>query len=148
MSEAKGMTKTMNNLQNHIENYLDYCRTQKCLDKKTLKAYRIDLRQFSEQISVTEASDLTSATLETYVAKLHQQYAPKTVKRKIASLKALFHYFEYKEIIDHNPFYKLQIKFREPIILPKTIPLQTIETPEKELSTGYSCYRATFCNRN
>ena len=48
---------TMNNLQNHIENYLDYCRTQKCLDKKTLKAYRIDLRQFSEQISVTEASD-------------------------------------------------------------------------------------------
>lgn len=56
----------MNNLQNHIENYLDYCRTQKCLDKKTLKAYRIDLRQFSEQISVTEASDLTSATLETY----------------------------------------------------------------------------------
>ena len=92
----------MNNLQNHIENYLDYCRTQKCLDKKTLKAYRIDLRQFSEQISVTEASDLTSATLETYVAKLHQQYAPKTVKRKIASLKALFHYFEYKEIIDHN----------------------------------------------
>ena len=94
MSEAKGMTKTMNNLQNHIENYLDYCRTQKCLDKKTLKAYRIDLRQFSEQISVTEASDLTSATLETYVAKLHQQYAPKTVKRKIASLKALFHYLQ------------------------------------------------------
>ena len=37
---------TMNNLQNHIENYLDYCRTQKCLDKKTLKAYRIDLSQF------------------------------------------------------------------------------------------------------
>lgn len=117
----------MNNLQNHIENYLDYCRTQKCLDKKTLKAYRIDLRQFSEQISVTEASNLTSATLETYVAKLHQQYAPKTVKRKIASLKALFHYLEYKEIINQNPFNKLQIKFREPIILPKTIPLHTLK---------------------
>ena len=29
--------------------------------------YIYDLRQFSEQISVTEASDLTSATLETYV---------------------------------------------------------------------------------
>lgn len=127
----------MNNLQNHIENYLDYCRTQKCLDKKTLKAYRIDLRQFSEQISVTEASDLTSATLETYVAKLHQQYAPKTVKRKIASLKALFHYFEYKEIIDHNPFYKLQIKFREPIILPKTIPCNGVQREHnKKLNNG------------
>lgn len=136
---------TMNNLQNHIENYLDYCRIQKCLDKKTLKAYRIDLRQFSEQISVTEASDLTSATLETYVAKLHQQYAPKTVKRKIASLKALFHYLEYKEIINQNPFNKLQIRFREPIILPKTIPLHTIEvllnTIYEQCHNAYSDYR-------
>lgn len=65
--------------------------------------------------------------LETYIAKLHQQYAPKTVKRKIASLKALFHHLEYKEIILHNPFAKLQLRFREPIILPKTIPLPTIE---------------------
>ena len=89
----------MNNLQIIIENYLEYCSTQKRLDRKTLKAYRIDLRQFSEQISVTETTELTSTILETYVAKLHQQYAPKTVKRKIASLKALFHYFEYKEII-------------------------------------------------
>lgn len=134
---------TMNHLQNHIENYLDYCRTQKCLDKKTLKAYRIDLRQFSEQISVTEASDLTSATLETYVAKLHQQYAPKTVKRKIASLKALFHYLEYKEIINQNPFNKLQIRFREPIILPKTIPLHTIEVL---LNTIYEQYHNASSN--
>lgn len=57
------------------------------------------------------------------VYSLHQQYAPKTVKRKIASLKALFHHLEYKEIILHNPFAKLQLRFREPIILPKTIPL-------------------------
>ena len=117
----------MNNLQITIENYLEYCRIQKRLDSKTLKAYRIDLRQFSEQIWITEASELTVPLLETYIAKLHQQYAPKTVKRKIASLKALFHHLEYKEIILHNPFTKLQLRFREPIILPKTIPLPTIE---------------------
>lgn len=117
----------MNNLQITIENYLEYCRIQKRLDSKTLKAYRIDLRQFSEQIWITEASELTVPFLETYIAKLHQQYAPKTVKRKIASLKALFHHLEYKEIILHNPFAKLQLRFREPIILPKTIPLPTIE---------------------
>lgn len=127
----------MNNLQNYIENYLEYCKTQKRLDRKTLKAYRIDLRQFSERISVTEASELTTAILETYVAKLHQQYAPKTVKRKIASLKALFHYLEYKEIINQNPFSKLQMKFREPIVLPKTVPLHTIETL---LNTVYEQY--------
>lgn len=52
---------------------------------------------------------------------------PKTVRRKIASLKAMFHYFVYKELITHNPFSKMQIRFREPVILPKTIPLHTVE---------------------
>lgn len=42
-----------------IENYLEYCRIQKRLDSQTLKAYRIDLRQFSEQIWIIEASELT-----------------------------------------------------------------------------------------
>jgi integrase/recombinase XerD len=56
------------------------------------------------------------------------------VKRKIASLKALFHYFEYKELIERNPFHKIQIKFREPVLLPKTIPLHAVE---KMLSTMY-----------
>lgn len=118
----------MENLQTLIANYLEYCGTQKRLDEKTLKAYRIDLRQFSEQTSSQEITDITSETLEAYIAKLHQLYKPKTVKRKIASVKALFHYLEYKNIIDRNPFNKIQVRFREPVILPKTIPLHTVET--------------------
>ena len=53
---------------------------------------------------------------------------PKTAKRKIASVKAFFHYLEYKDYIEVNPFNKIHIKFREPVILPKTIPLHTVET--------------------
>lgn len=117
----------MNNLQSLIEDYLKFCHSQKRLDEKTLKAYRIDLRQFYNQASVTDISEITSQILEDYIARLHQQYKPKTVKRKIASLKAFFHYLEYKDIIDRNPFSKIQVRFREPVILPKTIPLHTIE---------------------
>ena len=117
----------MNNLQISTSNYLEYCRTQKRLDEKTLKAYQIDLRQFSDQATTTEITDITPNMLENYIAKLHQQYKPKTVKRKIASIKALFHYFEYREIIERNPFNKIQVRFREPVILPKTIPLHTVE---------------------
>ena len=118
----------MNDLQKHIDHYLLYCSTQKRLDKKTIKAYRIDLRQFTEQIKTTEISEITSHTLEKYIAGLHQKYKPKSAKRKIASLKALFHYLEYKEIIDRNPFNRIQVRFREPVILPKTIPLHIVET--------------------
>ena len=115
----------MNSTKAHIRNYLEYCKSQKCLDAKTLKAYQIDLRQFSEQISNINIPEITSEILEQYISKLHKQYKPKTVKRKIASVKALFHYLDYKEIINNNPFNKILIHFREPVKLPKTIPLHT-----------------------
>ena len=117
----------MDTVNTCIENYLEYCSAQKRLDEKTLKAYRIDLRQFSEQNPYTHIAEITSDSLEQYIARLHTQYKPKTVKRKIASTKAFFHYLEYREIIDRNPFNKIIIRFREPVILPKTIPLHTVE---------------------
>lgn len=138
----------MNTLQTQIGNYLEYCRTQKRLDKKTVKAYRTDLRQFAEQISAPEIGELTAAVLEVYVRGLHQQYTPKTAKRKIASLKAFFHYLEYKEIIYYNPFSKLQIKFREPVILPKTIPLHTIETLLNTIYAQYGNARSPYRKRS
>lgn len=109
----------MDNLQMLIKKYLEYCNSQKRLDKKTLKAYKIDLRQFSEQTSSQEIAQITFKTLEYYIAKLHQQYKPKTVKRKIAALKAFFHYLEYKDIILQNPFNKIRYIFASLSYYPK-----------------------------
>ena len=117
----------MNTLQMQQKNYLEYCQWQKRLDPKTLKAYRIDLTQFTRGVSVNDISAITPVTLEKFIANLHQMYKPKTVKRKIASLKAFFHYLEYRELIEQNPFNKIQVKFREPTVLPKIIPLSTME---------------------
>lgn len=117
----------MNTLDEQIIKYLEYCQYQKKLDEKTQKAYPIDLRQFLEQIPSTDIPDISQAILEDYIIYLHKNYKPKTVKRKIASIKALFHYLEYREIIKKNPFNKIQLKLRAPVILPKTIPLQTVE---------------------
>lgn len=117
----------MNTLKTQIDNYLLFCKFQKCLDEKTLKAYRIDLTQFQNNISKIEISNITINDIETFIVFLHRTYKPKTVKRKIASIKAFYHYLEYKDIITINPFYKLQIKFRDSIVLPKTIPLYIVE---------------------
>jgi len=127
----------MNTLQTQLNHYLEYCTYQKRLDVKTLKAYRIDLTQFIARNTSTNIQTISSTQLEEYIALLHQAFKPKTVKRKIASLKAFFHYLEYKEIIERNPFNKIQVKFREPAILPKTIPLYTVESL---LSTMYKQY--------
>lgn len=117
----------MTEIKNNINNYLDYCKSQKRLDEKTLKAYRIDLNQFSDKIIISSISEINISTLEYHISFLNDIYKPKTVKRKLASIKAFFHYLEYKDIIQYNPFNKMITQFREPIILPKVIPLKTIE---------------------
>ena len=117
----------MDNLDNQISNYLNYCQYQKNLDTKSLKAYRIDLKQFSQQNVTIKISDITTDMLEKYIATLNKQYKPKTVKRKIASIKAFYSYLEYKDYIEKNPFNKVKVKIREPVKLPKTIPLYIVE---------------------
>lgn len=111
-----------------IEEYLNYCKTQKRLDHKTIKAYRIDLTQFSNFFKDSNIQSFSVSDIESFIGYLNENFKPKTAKRKLASLKALFHYLEYKNIIEANPFNKIRTKFREPLLLPKTIPLYTIET--------------------
>lgn len=114
----------MKKVKAEIQNYLRHCSLDKSLSKHTIKAYRIDLSQFStykDNISVSK-NDLTE-----YIQHLHQTYKPKTVKRKIATLKAFVHYLYYEEIIESNPFDKIDTSFKEPLRLPRTIPENIIQ---------------------
>ena len=138
----------MNNLQTHIDEYLNYCETQKRLDAKTLKAYKIDLTQFISEIVTENIVDITPTMLETFIANLHTKHRPKTVKRKIASVKALFHYFEYRDLIEKNPFNKIQIKFREATTLPKIIPLNYIEVILSTIYDYKGSAKTKFQQRN
>lgn len=115
------------NIKVEIKKYLQFCTQRKNLDSKTIKSYSIDLRQFTEFISENNLLWISKSSIENYIDSLHNTLKPKSVKRKIASLKAFFHYLEIEEIIEINPFHKIQIKYKEPFILPKTIPLKTIE---------------------
>ena len=138
----------MNDLQTHLANYLEYCQKQKRLDEKTLRAYRIDLTQFFDHVQLADILEVTPEILENFIAELHQMYRPKTVKRKIASLKAFFHYFEYREIIERNPFNKIHVKFREPVLLPKTIPLHIVETFLSTIYKQQSYAKTAYQKRN
>lgn len=117
----------MQTLETITKQYLNYCKVHKNLDSKTTKAYRIDLEQFLSIIPVN-ALPVDKETLMLYLSKIHEMYQPRTVKRKIASVKALFHYLECEEIIENNPFNKIDLTFRQPKRLPKTIPANIIQT--------------------
>jgi len=114
--------------QQLILEYLEDCRTQKRLNDKTLHAYLTDLTQFIAFIGVVSVSEITSQQLQSYVRHLNSTYKPKTVKRKIASIKAFYRHLEYHEIVSLNPWRKVQCKFREPQSLPRTIPLYVTQS--------------------
>jgi integrase/recombinase XerD len=116
----------MNNLAKQISHYLNYCQYQKKLDGKTVKAYRIDLSQFMTSLE-NEDEPLSKPRIIQYIQTLHQSYKPKTVKRKIACIRAFINYLEFDEQIGTNPINKIRLEFREPIILPKALPLNVIQ---------------------
>lgn len=141
----------MNTLNTYITEYIDYCKYRKRLDFKTLKAYRIDLQQYKSFCPASHDC-FSKNTLDIFLTNLHRQYKPKTVKRKIASLKAFFHYMEYRELLAENPFTKLDIRFREAKLLPKTIPFHAIQaflsTLYVQKETAASGYQLRCCIRD
>lgn len=106
----------------NIARYLNHCKYEKGLDDNTLKAYRIDLTQYC----VYSKNDYSKENLQSFIVYLHTKYKIKTVKRKIASIKAFYNYLEYQDILSENPFAKLQIKLHEPFLLPRIIPFEDI----------------------
>ncbi len=113
-------------LKESMETYLHYCKFQKELDDKTIRAYRVDLQQFISFMEMQGGRE-EKEDFNKYLLYLHNEYKQKTVKRKIASVKAFYHYLEEEEIIERNPFCKIKTKFKEEIVLPKIVPRSIIE---------------------
>ena len=106
----------------HIDEFLNYCRYHKKLSDKTIRAYKIDLSQYG-----VFSNELSKQALWDYIEYLNKKYKPKTAKRKLATLKAFIHFLLLQDLIDFNPFDKLETTIKEPLLLPKTIPLGDID---------------------
>lgn len=108
-------------IDNVITNFLFHCQYEKCLNIKTISAYSSDLHLFSDYIQANYPSVMFTQVSKDILKMFLQhisKYKPKTVKRKLASLKALFNYYDYEHDNFLNPFRKLHIRLKEPYILP------------------------------
>lgn len=137
----------MEKLENQLEKYLDYCQFQKELDEKTLKAYRADINQFMLFIKCGEKY-INKELVNEYLVYIHKEYKQKTIKRKIASIKAYYNYLEQEELIESNLFKTVRTKFKEEFILPKTIPENDIEDLLKHMYRIYNSQEITLWKRN
>ena len=140
----------MFNLMDEKDKYLTVCKSMKGLSNLTLKAYSIDLKQFCSFMNCRDCFDKNE--LNSYINMLHSLYKPKSAKRKIACVKAFYRYMEIEDIIDFNPFHKIIIKYKEPIKLPRTIPLNCIQDmltyAYKQHSVSFTAYQKAITLRN
>lgn len=118
-------------VQEAISQFLFHCQYEKNLSPKTLKAYSIDLRQFrtylETELNLTELAQIDKVALRAYIKSLFGPLAEKSVKRKVATLKALFHHLEREDEVAVNPFRKIDVRIKEKKRLPRTVPLSDLE---------------------
>ena len=112
--------------------YLTACESEKRLDKKTIKAYRIDLRQFTEYV-IGQAASFDRETIKSYTAYMNQKFRPSTVKRKIASIRAFVTWLMEENLMGKNPFENLHLKVQKPTLLPRVIPFWVIRSILEEV---------------
>lgn len=133
------------NLETNIVSYLKYCRNHKKLTPKTLKAYDTDLKQFIEYNSnITDS--LCKSAFSNYIVYLHSRFKPRTVRRKLASLKAFFNYLEYEDILVPNPLNKCKLEFKSPMVLPKTLSLEQIKAILTSAYENLRLYQVCSCS--
>lgn len=104
------------------EVFISRCTSERLSDH-TLKAYSTDTKQFQTYL---EDPDLEKLCKED-ILKFHQRlldrgFKQTTIKRKIATIKAMFAFLEREEMVSANLLRTVSLKLRLPKRLPKNIP--------------------------
>ena len=75
--------------------------------------------------------------LNQYIKHINQTFAPRSVKRKLASVRAFYYEMELCGKLEENPFEKLHIRIQSPKQLPRIIPDQVVQNL---LQSAYDSY--------
>jgi integrase/recombinase XerD len=111
----------MTTIKEAVTDFILHCQHEKKLSSKTQKCYEIDLTQFLDFLVKENYQQIIEQidkhTLRQYLHSL-ANFKPKTIKRKIATLKAFFNFMEFEDKIVVNPFRKIRFQIKEPKRLP------------------------------
>ena len=111
-----------------IEKYLTELSSNQNLSPHTIKAYSIDIRQFTsflKEIGIVTYKDCKNKHITLFISK-QKSYKASTLKRKIVSLKKFFSHLAITNEINENHFKKATTKFRTDKTLPRTIDFNII----------------------
>ena len=108
-----------------LDQFLTYLTTEKRYSPHTVTAYRTDILSFlsflKEEFEVSIEKDVTPVMIRSFIVSLMEQgMHPKSVNRKISSVKAYFRYLRKRELLDSNPTATIK-SVKAPKILVQTV---------------------------
>jgi integrase/recombinase XerC len=95
------------------DSFLQYLQFEKRLSSNTLTAYSTDLIQFYDYLQVNyqvkELNEINHSLIRSWiVALMEQKVSPRSVNRKITTLKTFYKYLLRQKIVTDNPMLKIQ----------------------------------------
>lgn len=94
-----------------IDNFLNYLANEKRFSAHTVVAYKKDLEQFMESLSLQNKQliEITHKDIRNYIVEMVEEGKENsTVNRKLSSLKTFFKFLKRQEVIKINPMLKIQ----------------------------------------
>ncbi|GAB4221853.1 MAG: tyrosine recombinase XerC [Francisella sp.] len=116
----------MTNLE-YINRFIDNLKYIKNYSHETIKNYQKDLLQLKDFCENKNIIKLTSSDILNWIKKLHSQgKSPKTIQRKLSSVRSFFNFLLDNELVMQNPASGVKAP-KNSKKLPKTISIDKLE---------------------
>jgi integrase/recombinase XerD len=120
----------MNTLESATDWFITHCSEQRKLSSHTVKAYRQDLDRLSAFVSESEQTPLATIDRNQVRRWLGSMVdvRPRTIRRRLATLKSMFASLERHGTIAENPFAGMRSDVKVGLSLPRTIARSAVKS--------------------
>lgn len=110
----------MHHFDRELVEYLKYIAQQKRASDLTVEAYSTDLQLFNKFLRDNQIiGGITRVHVRKYIHHLSfLRQSPKTINRKLSTLRSFFRYLREQQKIENNPTANINSQ-KEPVVLPK-----------------------------
>jgi integrase/recombinase XerC len=102
--------------------FIDYCHVVRNLSPKTIREYEGDLVDFHRFTGDIAVHHLRREVIHGYVRSLFErELAIATIRRHVATIRALCGWLEYEGYVPITPFHRLRLNLKLPRVLPRAL---------------------------